>query len=201
MVDLQRPSYSQRWPLSAPPDPAHVRFEILRLQAPFPTGYSVEPTGAITANAESQWVQFGADLGLHFLLLELQPQLGNTFRLECRAFFQVSPQVEKIPLTPRRFETAATFVAQKQTQDNLVAQQLRAAVVSLNPADPQRKVAEEQLRRAEIVLAETSAATERIEELSRIRESLADGAAIDYRLFFRAGDCEVDLLRTRPAAP
>ena len=35
-----------------------------------------------------------------------------------------------------------------------------------------------------------------MEALMQMREAMAEGAAIHFRLFYLADDCEVDLLRT-----
>ena len=96
--------------MSALPDPQHVRFEIMQLEDPFPAIYNLDPVQPIAANDEKVVVQFGSeDIDDHVLLLELAPQLGNTFRLECKAFFQVSPELEPIPLSQKKFEVGGEF--------------------------------------------------------------------------------------------
>ncbi len=200
MVDLTRPEITERWPLKAPPDAQSTRFIVTRLEPPFPAAHTLAPATPIVADNEKTVALFGADPSEQVLLLELAPQLKTAFRLECKAFFQLNPKLDRIPLTSKKLETATTFVANRQVQHNLMAQQLRTALTQVPPTDPRHPQLSQSLQQAEAELAETSQATGRLTALADIRPALAAGAAIHFRLYYLADDCEVDLLRSGPTA-
>ncbi len=199
-VDLTRQEVSERWQLKAPPDAQYTRFAITRLEPPFPAAHTLNPTTPIAADNGKVVVLFGADPAEQVLLLELAPQLKTALRLECKAYFQVSPKVDRIPLTLKKLESATSFVATRQVHHNLRAQNLRAALTQVPATDPRHNQLTQNLQQAETDLAETSQATARLTALTDLRQSLAAGAAIHFRLFYLADDCEVELLRSSPAA-
>ena len=57
-----------------------------------------------------------------------------------------------------------------------------------------------ELKKAEADLAEGTKMTQNMASLAEIRAAVASGAAIHFRVFFLADDCEVDLVRTGPDA-
>ncbi len=198
IVNLKKPSISQRFSIPAVPDPRHVRFEITQLDDPFPSTYNLKPVAPIVADGDLVTVQIGSDdIKDHVLFLELVPRLRTTFRVECKVMFQISPRLEPALLTHKKFEMAAGFVAKKQNLDNLKAQQARAALARVPRWDGKRKaVQQKNVRRLEAQLEETSKATTRVEVLREMRQAMADGAALHFRLYYLADGCEVDLVRT-----
>ncbi len=176
-----------------------LRLEITQLSAPFPAAYKAEPAQVIAADDGKMLVRFGENAEDQVLILELKSQLGNTLRLDCSAYFEVTPKVARIELTPKKVKEVTTFVAQKQTIDNLGVQRLRVALSQTPQGDPKRREIADNLQRSEAVLAETTQASQRMVTLAELRQKLAAGAAIHFRLFYQADDCEVDLLQTATA--
>lgn len=200
-VDLTRMEVSERWPLHAPPEASWTRFQIVQLPAPFPAAHTLNPATPVTVDEQKVVVFFGEDPAEQVLLLELTPQLKGAFRLGRRAMFQVSPKLERIPLTAKKVESTTALVASIQLQKNLAAQQLRAALGQIPEGDPRRPQVTQSLQQAEAELAEASQATGRLTTLAELRQTLAAGGVVHFRLFYLADDCEVELLRTLTSVP
>ena len=91
-------------------------------------------------------------------------------------------------------------MAQNQEAANQRAQQIRNVVIGLAATDPLCRPRQAELKKAEADLAECTKMTQNMASLTEIRTAVAAGAAIHFRVFFLADDCEVDLVRTGPDA-
>lgn len=197
-VDLQRASIRQNWPLAAMPDRRQVRFEVTQLEDPFPQVHHLRPPHPISAHHEKVMVSLGGEeLEEHVLQVAIAPRLQTTFSLDCKAFFKVSPRMDWIPLTKKQLETVVSFVAQKQYSDRQRALQARTALSRLPGKSPNRAALKKTCEALEAELGETNKATNRLKKVQQVRKALAEGAALHFRLYYLAGDCEVDLLRTK----
>ncbi len=198
LVTLQRPSVDENWQLPNAPDSRHVYFEVTKLDDPFPSIYNLDPVAPIIVGEDaSVLVKVGSEaLDDHVLILELQPDLARTFRLNCRSAFQLTPRLEPIALTQKNYEESAKFVSASQTTYNLQAQAQRSRVAKAPRNDPKRNLLEKDLERIERTLKETSLALDHLDVLTQLREAMVKGAAIHFRVYYQADQCEVDLLRS-----
>mgnify|MGYP006896061678 CR=1 FL=1 len=85
----------------------------------------------------------------------------------------------------------------EEDYENLQAQQARATLSRIPRRDPKYRPMDNARKKLEAELARTNRALVRVEFLRELREAMEDGAAIHFRLYFLAGDCEVDLLKSR----
>ncbi|MFO7906622.1 MAG: protein kinase [Pirellulaceae bacterium] len=197
-VDLERSAMRRKCPIPAMPDRRQVRFEVTRLENPFPGVHHVNPAGPIAAHDEEVMVRLGGEeLEEHVLQVTLAPRLRTTFDLECKTFFKVSPRLEWIPLTQDKLRTVANFVAQKQHSDHQQALQARTALSRLPRKSPHRAALKKRCEALEAKVAETSKASNRLEKVRQMRKATTEGAALHFRLYYLAGDREVDLVRTK----
>ena len=186
-----------RYELDLPPDPKWVRLQINSVTAPLPAAFALEPAEPIEADGDTVTIRLPEDPDERVLLLEIRSTLkGKSLRLDCDAYFQLNEQVESKILNPKNLRSAQNTVVTNQDQANNIVQTLRAQVGRLPEQSPQRKLLEARQAEAEAVLAKCSAESNRMNVLMQLREALAGGAAVNFRLFYLAEDCEVELLRS-----
>jgi hypothetical protein len=200
-IDLKKQSTAARAKVSTPPDAKQVRFQITGVDNPLPPSYTLSPAEPIAVNNDAKLqMSLGPDAESQVLLLELMPELKTVFQLRCEAYFRVSPIAKPEVLTTKRVAGVELQVAQNQELANQVAQQKRSVVVGTAPTDPLYKARQDELNKADAYLAECTQMTQNMTALAEIRTAVAAGAAIHYRVFFLADDCEVELVRTGPDA-
>ena len=179
-----------------------MRVQITAVDEPLPRSYTlnpVEPIG-VTSDAKLQ-VSLGPDAESQVLLLELTPELKTVFLLKCEAYFRVAPDAKPEVLAPKRVAAVELRVAQNQDLANQVAQQKRGIVTATAPTDPLFKNRQDEMNKADAQLAECTKMTQNMVALAEIRTAVAAGAAIHFRVFFLADDCQVELLRSGPDSP
>jgi hypothetical protein len=199
-IDLKKQSAAARAKVPTPPDSKQVRFQITAVTEPLPRSYTISPPEPIAVNDANLQINLGADPESQVLLLELKPELKTVFQLKCETYFRVKPDTEPVVWVLKKLQTAELLVAQNQEAANQRAQQIRNAVIGLAPKDPVMNIRQAELKKAEADLAECTKMTRNMASLTEIRAAVASGAAIHFRVFFLADDCEVDLLRTGPDA-
>lgn len=199
-VNLKKPTATLRAKITAPPDDARLRFQVLSVSAPWPPLSTLNPAEPVAVGTGTVRVALGDEAEPDILSLTLTPQCRAVFQLTGEATFRLQPNGEFTPCTAKRLQEAEQWVNQNQTTASSLAQQIRALVATLPPSDPAYAVRQAELRQVEAQLAECTKMTQRMQWLNQTREQVGQGAPIHFRVFYMADDCEVDLLRSDAAA-
>jgi serine/threonine protein kinase len=199
LVNLRRVTVDVSTKVVVPPDPAAVRFQISSLQPPLPDQYVVEPAEPVPVDGEQAqpvWVTLGATPDEHVVKFQLEPSLGRMFRLRGTAYFQFDPRAKPELLNSKNMTMADQLITKNQLMHNANALRVRNEYKKLGRQDPRREAKKRELDRVEAELQKAAALTHKLELLKKWRAELKDGGPIHFRVFFVAGDCEVELLTT-----
>jgi serine/threonine protein kinase len=199
-LNLKRPSVTVRAKLPDPPEMACLRFQVTAINEPWPQSFTLTPPEPVAMSDGRVRIDVGSEAEPDVLTLDLMAGCRAVFQLTCEASFCPVPKAERTPLSVKKLQEAEWIANQSQLAANARAQQIRAAVAALPVGDPVRAIRENELRQAEADLAQCSQVTQRMETLTSIREAVAQGARIHFRVFALVEDCEVDILRSDPAA-
>ena len=196
-VSLKKQPDAERVKIVAPPPAAQLRFQVTTLDEPLPRTFAMTPAEPVALDGTVVRVGFGEDAATPILLLDLKPEIKNVFQLQGQIFFRLNAASEPVLWTAKKFQNVTGPVANNQESANLQAQNLRNRLIAVAPNDPNRVALEGELKRAEGRLAECSQATQAVEWLATLRDTLAKGAAVHFRVFLLVEDCEVELVRSR----
>ncbi|MHB8968965.1 MAG: serine/threonine-protein kinase [Pirellulaceae bacterium] len=198
-VNLKKQPERIRLKIPAPPDAKLVRFQVTAVDEPFPRSFTLTPPEPIAVDGANVRIGLGEDAESQVLLLDMKPDLKTVFEIECAVTFRLTPTAEPVVWSAKKLQLVGAQVALNQEAANQQAQRLRAMLTGLPPTDPTRAAREAELRQAEATLAECTRMTQAMTWLVQTKEAVAKGAAIHYRVFFLADDCEVELVRTGAA--
>jgi hypothetical protein len=196
-VSLKKQPEAERVKILAPPPAAQLRFQVTTLDEPLPRTFAMTPAEPVALDGTVVRVGFGEDAANPVLLLDLKPEIKNVFQLQGQIFFRLNAASDPVLWAAKKFQTVAVSVASNQDTANLQAQNLRNRLIAAAPNEPARATLEGELKLAEGRLAECSQATQAVEWLATLRETLAKGAAVHFRVFLLVEDCEVELVRSR----
>jgi len=194
-VSFKKPAGNARWKLDALPDPKSVRFEILVLDDPFPKESTLEPAGPIDADGGVVWIKLGRP-EQQILAVKITADLSQVFRVEYDCHFQLDPNGKPALLTRREFQNVERQINQNQLGALNRAQQLRAQLLKHRPDSQEHAQVTEQLKVADRQLQITAELLEKFMKAKELLGALENGAPVQFRLFYLADDCQVDLLRT-----
>lgn len=196
-ISLKKQPEAERVKIVAAPPAAQMRFQVTTLDEPLPRTFSITPAEPVAIDGTVVRVGFGEDVANPVLLLDLKPELKNVFQLQGQIFFRLNAASEPVLWAAKKFQNTADDVVRNQDSQNLTAQGYRNRLIAAAPNDPARGQLEGELKRAESLLAECSQATQAVAWLTTMREALAKGAAVHFRVFLLVEDCEVELVRSR----
>ncbi|MHB8954887.1 MAG: serine/threonine protein kinase [Pirellulaceae bacterium] len=200
-VTLKKQPETERVKLPVPPDVKQVRFQVVSLSAPLPQAYTLLPPEPIAVDGANVRIALGENAESPVLLFDLKPGLKTVVEVAGEVSFRVQPSADPVIWSAKKLEQVGRIVATNQELANLEAQRRRTIVTGLAATDPKRPAQEALLRQAEASLAECTKMTQAMTWLVQTRDAVAKGAAVHYRVFSLADDCEVDLVRTDVATP
>jgi hypothetical protein len=172
---------------------------VTAVDEPLPRSFTLTPPEPIAVGGANVRIGLGEDAESQVLLLDLKPDLKTVFEVGCAVSFRLASTAEPVVWSAKKLQLAGAQVASNQDTANQRAQRLRTILIGLAATDPAHAVTEAELRQTETTLAECTKMTQAMMWLVQIKDAVAKGAAIHYRVFFLADDCEVELIHTGPA--
>lgn len=194
VVDLDKPEDKHRVDIPLPPDPSSVRFQVTKLEGPFPP-HVLEPDAPIPPVKGEQTIKLGAEPAEQVLELHLEIELKRDLEVTVAPHFRVSTEGKPVPMTKanlRKVEQQAVLLrGQLLAQLNDLTQLQKRLQ---DQAQKQRATAEINLKQQQLVQVETG--IQALEKLKGLYDQLNEQGKIHYRVVYDAEGVEVELARS-----
>ncbi len=182
VVSLDKGGTREQFDLEWAPDPEQLQLEITSLEGPFPK-HNFDPSAAIKAAGGRTAIMFG-DPPNQLMMLEVRATMTRKLGVTLAPFLKVGNQPVKLTL-PGIQQAFAQASAQYQQLNNMVTQKIGPA---------QRREQMEQL------LPQQAAIMQGYGELAEKASALNNTGKVHFRVFFLAGQRQVDVLKSGAGA-
>lgn len=181
-------------PVEYAPSAEAIEIEITSLDGPFPT-HKLAPKPTLEAAKGKTDLLLGKDKE-ETLILRVESSLKKNVSLVVTPYFRLAMQRQttEVKYSNKAFDQAAQFVTMANAQAFNVVDGMNKIT---NPTVQQQTFKSE----AEKVFAKCQTALAQVEDLKTVCKSLNNTGKIHFRIYYIAGDQQVDLVRTAPAAP
>ncbi len=179
---------SGKWPVEAPPDPAHITVELLSAECTIPV-VKLTPK-EFKAGGELPAVWFGNTEASMPLAIQLKPTLSRQFQLD--GLFQYKTELEEKPqgFLRKKLETAYNIA-----MNNVRAINTDAELRKAGKNQEQRRAIDDQ---AAALIATQNKIAGAYEEAAKLHESLKAGMTVHFRVLYDAEDGKVvEILTTK----
>jgi hypothetical protein len=195
VVDLEKPTHKGEWKIDAAPDADAVKVEISGVGG---LKFTVQPSSAIPAEKAEAWVQI--EDGGNLLLLQVETSLKRSFQVDITPQIKLAPDSKPERLIVKKMPQLLNQVTANYQQLLLGTQQMRELI---RRGAPNAQALEQQVKLNEQMCQAAQMTSARVQELETLLKTKGNKLGMQIRVFYNAGESEVDLLHvgTQPEKP
>ena len=195
VVDLEKPTHKAEWKIDAVPDPDAVKVEFSGVGG---LKFSVQPSSPTQAEKGEAWVQI--EDGGNLLTLQVETSLKRSFQVDITPHIKLTPDSKPERLIVKKMPQLLIQVTTNYQQLMLGIQRMRELI---RLGAPNAQALEQQVKLNEQMCQEAQMTSTRVQELGTLLKTKGNKLEMQIRVFYNAGESEIDLLHvgTPPEKP
>jgi len=176
------------------PDPKAIQIEIVELQSEL-LPYRFDPKQTLEAARDATWIYLGPPEKDSVLGLKIDSRVSRTVRVEAAPYFKVASEPKEIRFSPAE----AKKVSAKLT---IALPQMQARKTQYDQLpEPQKTANQANAMLLDQQIATAQTALIQLADLQTYYEEIGDSCRVRLRVFFLAGETQVELAHTAGAPP